>query len=353
MRNRFMFAALPLVAFLAMLVLAQPVAAQQPAQREGSWELGLGVGVLDVDDGLATYLGSTGFADNGATPSRLNPTIVAGVGYNINRHLGLSFGAGGATGSGVKYLSPFADVIYTLNLNAKTSPFFTGGTQFTRITGDSSRVTHPTWGARVGVGVRHMLSENLALRLDGRMAFEHYAELPGGKATYSPTITLGIAYFTPGRRPPVAVAPKPCPVCAAAAVRVDTVWRTPAPTAPITIVLRDTLVLEGVNFEYDSSALTPESHWVLDRVAVEMLKPEWVNTRWEIAGHTSSIGTEDYNMALSQRRAEAVRAYLVSRGVANSRLVPKGYGELNPKYPNDNEGRAWRNRRVELRRIKP
>jgi outer membrane protein OmpA-like peptidoglycan-associated protein len=349
MRNRFLWAALTLVAVLPTLALAQAAT----AQREGSWEFSLGAGVMDVDDGLADYLGSTGFADNGATPSRLIPTIVAGVGYNINHHLGLSFGAGGASGSGVKYVTPFADAIYTVNLNAKTSPFLTAGTQFTRITGNNSRVTHPTWGARVGLGVRHMMSENLALRLEGRMGFEHYAELPGGAATYTPVVTLGIAYFTAGRRAPVAVAPPPCPVCAAAAVRVDTVWRTAPAPAPVTIVLRDTLVLEGVNFEFDSSALTPESHWVLDRVAIELLKPQWVNTRWEIAGHTSSIGSDEYNMALSQHRAEAVRAYLVSRGVPNSRLTPKGYGETNPLYPNDSEGRNWRNRRVELRRIKP
>ena len=60
----------------------------------------------------------------------------------------------------------------------------------------------------------------------------------------------------------------------------------------------------------------------------------------------------EYNMALSQRRAESVRAYLVSRGVPDWRLVPRGYGETNPKYPNDSEGRNWRNRRVELRRIR-
>jgi outer membrane protein OmpA-like peptidoglycan-associated protein len=57
-------------------------------------------------------------------------------------------------------------------------------------------------------------------------------------------------------------------------------------------------------------------------------------------------------MSLSQRRAEAVRAYLVSRGVPNSRLTPVGFGEANPLYPNDSEGDNWRNRRVELRRMK-
>ena len=77
-----------------------------------------------------------------------------------------------------------------------------------------------------------------------------------------------------------------------------------------------------------------------------------MKTKWEIAGHTSGIGTHEYNMSLSQRRSESVRAYLVSRGVPNWRLTPLGYGEANPMYPNDSEGRNWRNRRVELRRIK-
>jgi outer membrane protein OmpA-like peptidoglycan-associated protein len=195
------------------------------------------------------------------------------------------------------------------------------------------------------------MSDHWALRGEARMGFEHWAAMPGSQMAYNPIATLGFSYVTSGRKVPAALAPPPCPVCVAKA-RVDTVWRTTPPPAPITIVLRDTLVLEGVNFDFDSSALTPESNWVLDRVAQAMLKPEWVNSRWEIAGHTSSIGTEDYNMGLSQRRAERVRAYLVSRGVPDTRLTPKGYGETDPKYPNDTEGRNWRNRRVELRRIK-
>jgi len=349
MRDQMLKSVRTLAAFLPMLVLAQPVAAQQAANREGSWEFGLGGGATYLATDFATYMGSGGFADGGVTPSRFVPGLELRLGYNIDKHLGFSGGAGFGTGSGVKYLTPFGDFTYTVNLNAATSPFFTGGTQFTRITGND-RVTHPVWGARVGLGVRHMLSENLALRLEARMGIEHYGEMPGSKNAYNPVALLGISYFTAGRQPPVVVAPPPCPVCARA--RVDTVWRTTPAPAPITIVLRDTLVLEGVNFDFDSSALTPESHWVLDRVAQELLKPEWVNTRWEIAGHTSGIGTDEYNMSLSQRRAESVRAYLVSRGVPNTRLTPKGYGELNPKYPNDTEGRNWRNRRVELRRIK-
>ena len=97
--------------------------------------------------------------------------------------------------------------------------------------------------------------------------------------------------------------------------------------------------------------LTLESHEILDRVAKILLESPWAGVRFEVAGHTSSIGTSEYNQALSERRAEAVRAYLVSRGVENGRMVAKGYGETQPLVPNSSEGYAWQNRRVELRRI--
>lgn len=348
MRDQILKSVRRLAAFLPLLVLAQPVA----AQRSRSWELSAGLGALYTDGALASFLGTNGFTTSGSRPSRFMPAAAVRLGFNTSEHWGFSIGTAGARGSDVKYLTPFAAATYTANLNARFSPFLTGGTQFTRITGNGRKV-HPTWGAHLGVGIRSMIDNRVALRLEGRMGIEHYADLPGAKTAYNSIATLGLSYFTAGRRAPQEpMAALPCPVCALA--RVDTVWRTPPPAAPLPpIVIRDTLVLEGINFDYDSSALTPESFVILDNVARELLKAEWVNTRWEIAGHTSGIGTTDYNMSLSQRRAEAVRAYLVSRGVANSRLMPRGYGEANPIYPNDSEGRNWRNRRVELRRIRP
>jgi outer membrane protein OmpA-like peptidoglycan-associated protein len=338
-----------LAAFMPLLVLAQPVA----AQRVRSWEFSVGGGAMYTDGALANFLGVNGFSDDGSTPSRFMPALAVRLGYNTSHHWGFSIGTAGGRASGVKYLTPFAAATYTANLNARFSPFITGGTQFTRITGNGRKV-HPTWGTHLGVGIRSMLGDRVALRLEGRLGIEHYAELPGAKTAYNSIATLGLSYFTAGRSapPPAAMAAAPCPVCPRA--RVDTVWRTPPPAAPPpAIVLRDTLVLEGVDFDFDSSALTPASHRILDHVAQLLLERQWANTRWEIAGHTSGIGTPEYNMALSQRRAEAVRAYLVSRGVPDNRLTPRGYGEANPMYPNDTEGRNWRNRRVELRRMWP
>jgi outer membrane protein OmpA-like peptidoglycan-associated protein len=347
MRDQILKSVRPVAAFLPLLVLAQPVA----AQRDRSWEFSVGAGAVYTDGALASFLGDNGFSNSGSKPSRFMPAAAVRLGYNVTDHWGVSIGTAGAQGTGVKYLTPFAAATYTMNLNARFSPFLTGGTQFTRITGNGRKV-HPTWGAHLGVGARSMFGDRVALRLEGRMGIEHYADLPGAKTAYNSIVTLGLSFFTAGRSAPMPMmAAAPCPVCQER-VRVDTVWRTapPAPVAPI--VLRDTLVLEGVNFAHDSSALTPESFAILDRVTEALQAPQWANSRWQIAGHTSGIGTHEYNMALSQRRAEAVRAYLVSRGIENSRMVARGYGETQPLVPNDREGYAWQNRRVELRRMR-
>jgi len=347
MRNHILKSLRILAAAVPMLALAQPVV----AQRSGSYEFSLGGGATYLATDFATYMGSSGLANGAVTPGRFVPGGVARIGYNISRHWGLGGGVGAGMGSGVSYLTPFAAFTYTANLNASTSPFLTFGTQFTRISGND-RVTHSVWGTRAGLGVRHMVTDHVALRAEARMGFEHYAAMPGSKMAYNPMLTLGFSYFTAGRRAPPEAIPVPCPVVVQS-VRVDTVWRTAAPLPPLPpIVLRDTLVLEGVNFEFNSPELTKESHWILDRVATAMLQAEWTKSRWQIAGHTSSIGTTDYNMSLSQRRAESVRAYLVLHGVPDWRLSPKGYGETEPKFPEAAEGDNWKNRRVELRRQK-
>jgi outer membrane protein OmpA-like peptidoglycan-associated protein len=351
-----------LAALLPLLgLLAQPAA----AQRDGSWEFSGGIGALYTDGALAGFLGSRGFTDDGNRPSRLAPAAAVRLGYNFTNHFGMSIGTSGATASGVKYLTPFVAGTYTANLNARFSPFLTGGTQFTRITGNG-RKTHPTWGAHVGVGIRSMMGENVALRLEGRMAIEHYAELPGAKTAYNPIATIGFSYFTAGRHAPEAMAAAPCPQCQ---VRVDTVWRTPPPPPPRRcehgvapagaptdqygcLVLRDTLLLEGVHFDFDKSDLTSTARPILDRVAESMLAhPE---AFFEIAGHTDSVGTFAYNFLLSARRAAAVRDYLIGQGVPAYKMTAVGYGEGFPIAPNATvEGRALNRRGIELRVKRP
>ena len=111
----------------------------------------------------------------------------------------------------------------------------------------------------------------------------------------------------------------------------------------------DKLVLEGVNFEPNSAQLTEDSKSTLDHVAFTL--KDWTKVRVEIGGHTDASGTEAHNLELSQARADAVRDFLISQGVDESRLVSKGYGESEPIADNNSgRGRA-KNRRVELTKI--
>jgi len=69
----------------------------------------------------------------------------------------------------------------------------------------------------------------------------------------------------------------------------------------------------------------------------------------EIDGHTDSVGTEEYNQRLGQRRADAVKNYFISKGIRASRLTARSFGETRPVASNDTEEGRQTNRRVELR----
>ena len=103
---------------------------------------------------------------------------------------------------------------------------------------------------------------------------------------------------------------------------------------------------EDVHFDFDRYTLRPEATRVLDE-AVAALRDN-PTLRVEIEGHTCSIGTAEYNLALGDRRANAVRDYLVSRGVSAERLHTISYGEERPKYDNSREETRRLNRRAAL-----
>jgi OOP family OmpA-OmpF porin len=104
--------------------------------------------------------------------------------------------------------------------------------------------------------------------------------------------------------------------------------------------------LRGIEFGFDKADVTDASKVVLD-TAIETIA-NCKELRVKVNGHTDSVGTEAYNKGLSERRARAVRDYLVSKGVGEGRLSAQGFGEEKPLASNDtSDGRA-RNRRVEL-----
>ncbi|MBT9566811.1 MAG: OmpA family protein [Thiobacillus sp.] len=110
------------------------------------------------------------------------------------------------------------------------------------------------------------------------------------------------------------------------------------------------LVLEGVNFDNDQATLRADATAILDQAA-DSLK-QWGDIKVEVAGHTDDRGSDDYNRALSQRRADAVRTYLIGKGIAADRLMAKGYGESTPVADNETDAGRHKNRRVELSPVK-
>jgi peptidoglycan-associated lipoprotein len=103
---------------------------------------------------------------------------------------------------------------------------------------------------------------------------------------------------------------------------------------------------EDVYFDFDRYSLRPEATRVLDEAVAAMR--ENATLRVEVEGHTCSIGTAEYNLALGDRRANAVKDYLVSRGISADRMRTVSYGEERPKYDNSREETRRLNRRAAL-----
>ncbi len=103
---------------------------------------------------------------------------------------------------------------------------------------------------------------------------------------------------------------------------------------------------DKILFAIGKADLSAASKASLDKLAVILLK--YPDTNIEIQGHTDNTGTVAGNLKLSQKRADAVTAYLASKGVGDSRLTSKGYGQEDPKYTNDTEEGRAQNRNVQF-----
>ncbi len=125
----------------------------------------------------------------------------------------------------------------------------------------------------------------------------------------------------------------------------------PPPAATPPAPSRGPVVLEGVNFESGSARLNQGSYVELDSLAKVLLaSPRF---RIEIGGHTDNAGTPAANQHLSTLRAEAVRNYLVAKGVPYQQMVARGYGSTIPRTPDTTPQGLAANRRVEIRPLPP
>src|SRR5205085_573513 len=118
------------------------------------------------------------------------------------------------------------------------------------------------------------------------------------------------------------------------------------PADPV-VVRNEVRMDDETFFGLDSSVLNEAERGALDSLVATIRSDKRIS-RVSVVGHTCDLGSEAYNQALSERRAAAVRDYLVAQGVDAAEIDATGEGEANPRYPNDGEANRRRNRRVDV-----
>ncbi|HVL68523.1 MAG TPA: OmpA family protein [Vicinamibacterales bacterium] len=267
-----------------------------------------------------------------------------------------------------------------------------------------------TWQGRNGLFAGAGL--NWRVKMDGRSEFGNYSDETGDSLGFQVRIGYhpGVRIYVAPPPPPPPPAPAPthdlsvkarCEPCTVEVGKVSTVtadavdsigcsvtynWSAPAGTfgdrtmrqtpwtapmqegtVPVTITVTcpqdgktatDTVniqvvrpavaevTFEDVHFDFDRYSLRPEATRALDQAIDAMQKD--ATLRLEIEGHTCNIGTAEYNLALGERRANAVRDYLTGRGISADRLRTVSYGEERPKHDNAREETRRLNRRAAL-----
>lgn len=172
-----------------------------------------------------------------------------------------------------------------------------------------------------GAGLKIFLTDNVALRGDIRHVIS-FSETQNNLL-----YTIGFSFLFGGEKARVAEAPRTVEkkvVIKASEPRVEEKVAAVA-IEPNVIIL----AFEDIHFDFDKSTLTPAAQIILKR-NIQLLKNN-PNAKVRVAGYTSASGTEVYNQELSERRADAVKKYLINEGlITQSRLSQIGYGETNP-----------------------
>lgn len=201
---------------------------------------------------------------------------------------------------------------------------------------DDGRDFYLSWG----LGLQSKLTENIRFRTQVEGRYDNDRETrsaDNGFVDLIASVGLSFSFGEPPRAPqpappsePVRAAPAPEPA------------PRPEPEPEVMFEFDSTVL-----FDFDSSALRDEARAELVDAA-DILAPRDDIILIEVAGHTDSIGPEEYNQDLSVRRAQSVADFLVQNGVERDRLHVVGFGETRPTAPNDTPANRQQNRRVVL-----
>ncbi|BBB65826.1 hypothetical protein UNDYM_1573 [Undibacterium sp. YM2] len=195
---------------------------------------------------------------------------------------------------------------------------------------------------KVGVGLEYKFTQALAMRGEAeRYRVNDAVHNRGDVDFYS--VSLVYKFGKPAYARPVAYVASPVPVMQQDPIPVTVAQSPPPPPRPQPVSEKITFSAETL-FDFDKSVVKPPGKQALDDL---LNKLQGMNTEVMITvGHTDSVGSDAYNQKLSIRRAEAVKAYLVSKGIDATRVYTEGKGETQPIADNKTSDGRSKNRRV-------
>ena len=224
------------------------------------------------------------------------------------------------------------DAVVTLPVTDKMSVFARAGMNKIELdsdfygSGSAAGGVYPSGSRRdthekFGVGMQFELSEKVSVRVEAeRYNLADVIRRDGNVNLYSAGLVYSFAKSKPA--PVAVVAPRPTPAPAPAPVAAPTPPPAPAPAPVVTTMSADSF------FAFDSDVLLPAGQRELDTLATSLRGTDYDVI--SVTGHTDRLGRPAYNLALSTRRAEAVKAYLVTRGVPAAKVTARGVNGSNP-----------------------
>lgn len=353
----------------ASLLAAQAAQAQDntfinPDWANSAWYIGAGVGQsrATIDEPrLRASLAANGETVTGFSKDQRDTGYKLFVGRQLNQYVAVEAGyfdlgkfdfKSSTSGNGVLngeagFRGVNLDLLGQLPLSQRLSLLGRVGMHYTKTNTEfsgnrllGSTNTHASerkLNAKLGLGLEYKFSEALALRGEvERYRLNDAVGNRGDADLYSVSLVYKLgrpASATPAYQPAPEVAPvvaMPAPVVVAA----------PAPTP---VAEKVSFASEAL-FDFDQSTLKPQGKAALDQLLGQLtgMDLEVIVT----VGHTDAVGPDAYNQKLSQRRAEAVKAYLVAKGVETNRVYTEGKGETQPVADNTTAAGRAKNRRV-------
>jgi len=321
---------------------------------------------------LTPFLG--GYLFEGDQNLKHGSSYGLGLGYNFDKQWGAEaafnfidteFEAGTGDVNGLQYR---LDGMYHFRPYEKFSPYLAaglGGITLDPDTGGSNTDVFVNYGA----GVKYFFNETIALRGDVRhiISFDD--------VHHNLAYTLGLTFYFGGEKKKVVQLPKDsdgdgvpdfkdqcpdtpkgvsvddkgCPLDSDGDGVPDFKDQCPRTPKGATVNEVGCWVCKGLEFDFDKWNIKPQYYPILDEAVDCMNQHPYIQV--EIEGHTDYIGTEEYNLVLSEKRAREVMNYFIKKGIAKERLSVIGYGLSRPIASNETpEGRAM-NRRVQLKPI--